>query len=275
MYHLGCSICDLLTFHHRFLHDTVQQYILTPSLLPDLLLAVRSTLFPENTRPLPPLPISPLANDIHARPNVPEHAGPSLPTNGVSQSSSASQPNTTSSPPSEIMSTPRTRAIRRECASNLLSLIPANVAFYYLCPQPKSSSHPESQFQPQTASRRAEMTSSVSDASSESYATTPDDAHGSTANPNTSKTSSSSSSGAAQETNDDARCKSRSTTTTPSSQAQDEELLTAIETDLLDVFSDTYCNKHLIYSIIEVVVVRLLPEMQQRNITELMAARGL
>lgn len=52
-------------------------------------------------------------------------------------------------------------------------------------------------------------------------------------------------------------------------------LLSAIETDLLDPFSDAYCNRHLIFSIIETVLVRLLPELSERPITELMEERGV
>jgi hypothetical protein len=52
-------------------------------------------------------------------------------------------------------------------------------------------------------------------------------------------------------------------------------LLETIENDLLDIFSDQYCNKHLIYSIIEVVLAKVLPEMTERSVEDLMEDRGV
>ncbi|OAL74002.1 hypothetical protein A7D00_2031 [Trichophyton violaceum] len=56
---------------------------------------------------------------------------------------------------------------------------------------------------------------------------------------------------------------------------EDAALLSAIEHDLLDLFSDSYCNKHLIYSIVELVLVKLIPEMGEHSVTELMNERGV
>lgn len=56
---------------------------------------------------------------------------------------------------------------------------------------------------------------------------------------------------------------------------EDDALLSAIEHDLLDLFSDSYCNKHLIYSIVELVLVKLIPEMGEHSVTELMNERGV
>ncbi|KAI9684227.1 MAG: hypothetical protein M1829_003498 [Trizodia sp. TS-e1964] len=53
------------------------------------------------------------------------------------------------------------------------------------------------------------------------------------------------------------------------------EMVAELANRMLDVFSDSYCNRHLIYGILELVVVRLLPEMGERNISELMVARGI
>ncbi|KAJ5915063.1 hypothetical protein N7454_011175 [Penicillium verhagenii] len=52
-------------------------------------------------------------------------------------------------------------------------------------------------------------------------------------------------------------------------------LLESIETDLLDPFSDEYCNKHLVYSIIETVLARILPELAERSVADLMEVRGI
>ena len=42
-----------------------------------------------------------------------------------------------------------------------------------------------------------------------------------------------------------------------------------IESSVIDVFSDAYCNKHLVYGILELVLVRLMPELGEKGIVEL------
>lgn len=61
----------------------------------------------------------------------------------------------------------------------------------------------------------------------------------------------------------------------PAYPEEDAHLLAAIEHDLLDLFADEYCNKHLIYSIIEAILAKLLPELSERSLTELMEDRGI
>lgn len=56
---------------------------------------------------------------------------------------------------------------------------------------------------------------------------------------------------------------------------EEEYLLQSIENDLLDLLSDEYCNKHLVYSIIETVLAKVLPEMAERSVAELMEDRGV
>lgn len=58
-------------------------------------------------------------------------------------------------------------------------------------------------------------------------------------------------------------------------EVEESLLLSSIECDILDPFSDEYCNKHLVFSIVETVLVRLLPELSERGITELMEERGV
>ncbi|KAH8910218.1 hypothetical protein BR93DRAFT_935858 [Coniochaeta sp. PMI_546] len=53
----------------------------------------------------------------------------------------------------------------------------------------------------------------------------------------------------------------------------DERILSEIETGVLDVFSDAYCNKHLVYGIVELVLVRLMPELAERGVIELLEER--
>jgi len=46
-----------------------------------------------------------------------------------------------------------------------------------------------------------------------------------------------------------------------------------IETGILDVFGDAYCNRHLIYGILELVLVRLMPELTEKGVLELLSER--
>lgn len=55
----------------------------------------------------------------------------------------------------------------------------------------------------------------------------------------------------------------------PDEEEEDEEILQAIEQGILDIFSDEYCNKHLIYSLLELILVRLMPELAEKGVTEL------
>ncbi|KAL8714260.1 MAG: hypothetical protein Q9220_001989 [cf. Caloplaca sp. 1 TL-2023] len=53
-----------------------------------------------------------------------------------------------------------------------------------------------------------------------------------------------------------------------------EDVVKEVELEL-DVWSDAYLNKHLAYQILEAVVVRVLPEMGEKGVKELMEARGI
>ncbi|KAL9042946.1 MAG: hypothetical protein Q9214_003640 [Letrouitia sp. 1 TL-2023] len=54
----------------------------------------------------------------------------------------------------------------------------------------------------------------------------------------------------------------------------EESLIYEIETEL-DIWSDAYLNRHLAYQILELVVVRVLPEIGEKGINELVEARGI
>jgi hypothetical protein len=43
--------------------------------------------------------------------------------------------------------------------------------------------------------------------------------------------------------------------------------------DILDVFGDVYCNKHLLYAVVELIVVRLIPELAEKGVEELWTER--
>jgi hypothetical protein len=49
----------------------------------------------------------------------------------------------------------------------------------------------------------------------------------------------------------------------------DEDVVQQIEDTVLDVFSDEYCNKHLMYSVLELILVRLMPELVEKGVAEL------
>lgn len=50
--------------------------------------------------------------------------------------------------------------------------------------------------------------------------------------------------------------------------ADDEHVLDQVE-ELLMVLSDEYCNKHLMYSLLELLLVRLMPELTVKGVVEL------
>jgi hypothetical protein len=69
---------------------------------------------------------------------------------------------------------------------------------------------------------------------------------------------------------------------TPSVKVEDDHgdlierqaLIGAVE-DILNLFQDSYMNKHLIFAIIELVFVRLIPELGEKGLTQLMEERGV
>ena len=54
--------------------------------------------------------------------------------------------------------------------------------------------------------------------------------------------------------------------------SEDEDLVDQMERLLL-VLDDEYCNKHLMYSILELVLARLMPELTEKGVTELWEER--
>lgn len=43
--------------------------------------------------------------------------------------------------------------------------------------------------------------------------------------------------------------------------------------EVLGMFGDSYLNKHLIYGVVELIVVRLVPEMGEKGVVELLGER--
>ena len=54
---------------------------------------------------------------------------------------------------------------------------------------------------------------------------------------------------------------------------EDEEIIRDIEEGILDVFSDAYCNKHFVYAVLELVLVRVMPELAEKGVGELWGER--
>ncbi|KAK1523325.1 hypothetical protein CPAR01_14178 [Colletotrichum paranaense] len=52
-----------------------------------------------------------------------------------------------------------------------------------------------------------------------------------------------------------------------------QRMLAEIEESILGIFSDEYCNKHLVYSILELILVRLMPELVEKGVVELWEER--
>ncbi|KAJ6036548.1 hypothetical protein N7540_000827 [Penicillium herquei] len=352
----------------RFLRETIEEYILPPTLLPNLLLATRSTLFPANARPasvavsvgnsgapvltphvsVPSLTSSGKALTISASaPSpVPNPAGDKVVPTGVAGNNSVDKinagsnsqvsgigltTNSTSSggaaasnnggdhqlptvailSPGSIISEPTAdtnklptasptgsdkqpssavteiAAIKRQCAANLLALIPRNIAqTFFGVP----------------ASPRGDRTCSTTTGSSSLLTTSispspPTEKEGDGGH----QTRRSSSQGHTRTSPLISDAKAASTMSRRESGAGSGEtiaaekglprthehgdeaeiapeelcLLEMIETDLLDILADEYCNKHLIYSILETVLAKVLPELAERSVADLMEDRGV
>ncbi|KAI0396928.1 PXA domain-containing protein [Xylariaceae sp. FL0594] len=52
-----------------------------------------------------------------------------------------------------------------------------------------------------------------------------------------------------------------------------EEILSQIEIGIVDLFSDAYYNKHFVYGILELILIRLVPELAERGVSELWEER--
>lgn len=59
----------------------------------------------------------------------------------------------------------------------------------------------------------------------------------------------------------------------PQQRDPDARIISEIEAGILDVFSDPYCNKHLMYGALELVLVRLVPELAEKGVVELWEER--
>ncbi|KAI8153284.1 hypothetical protein K4K49_001015 [Colletotrichum sp. SAR 10_70] len=59
----------------------------------------------------------------------------------------------------------------------------------------------------------------------------------------------------------------------PEDDEDQQQMLSEIEEGILDVFSDEYCNKHFVYGMLELILVRLMPELAEKGVVELWEER--
>lgn len=57
--------------------------------------------------------------------------------------------------------------------------------------------------------------------------------------------------------------------------SDEPETTSIVEEDMLTSLDDQYLNKHLVYSILELVLIRLMPELREQHISTLLAERGV
>lgn len=307
----------------RFLHETIQKGLFTPTFLPVLLLAIRTTLFPFNTKPSQNATISTISSSTcstvpQAEAGISSSASNSKIGSALSLASSLSSKllPVTLQTRSEALSNAGENLSRRECAVSILSLIPRSVALTIFCiPNAQArnrgttilnlkprgivgtSSNSGSRTTHDVTGYEVPKSSSISQQYPSPDPCKPDtnfhafQAVHSALEPSDPSTTTNIDSTVVNRKARDSAGDSRVQTpvfssfdnevNTTSDDEENEEineqeaLLSAIENDILDVFADKYCNKHLMYSIIEMVLVKLLPEISEHGIAELMAERGV
>lgn len=55
----------------------------------------------------------------------------------------------------------------------------------------------------------------------------------------------------------------------------DDTIVEEIIEDLLDPLDDVYLNKHLVYAVLELILIRLIPELAEQPVSDLLAERGV
>ncbi|GAP91106.1 putative PXA domain-containing protein [Rosellinia necatrix] len=219
----------------RLMSHYIYLHVLDPAHLPPLLRAIRAALFPNNAP-------------------------------GVSSLK----------PPS---SGEQLAGLRRRCASALWGLLPRTVGeLYYGTSNWRWSRGKDDPITNESTTRRTDPLQSISSTSNHARATHPRGSAGAGPshvplpdqnNPKmrSDATLSPRPEGLPQKPNRLAQ--------SPSDYDDDEEerRLAEIETGIVDIFSDAYCNKHLIYSILELLLVRLVPELAEKGVGELWEER--
>ncbi|KAJ5973650.1 hypothetical protein N7481_010860 [Penicillium waksmanii] len=320
----------------RFLRETIEEHVLTPTLLPNLLLATRTALFPANARPqslgvpfvnieapapTPQASVQSSAGKALATPKSSSSApilevgkgtattqvdhesnsnndmnsniisgggthaprtsspGPAIaiiPTASLSAVDTAKAPASgtpiTGSEKKQDLARPNSEiaAIKRRCAASLLAVIPRSVArTFFAAPTSSSSDRSCSAASGSLSSLTTIRPSPPTSRDEEKCGVPPRSFQGakSTSTPSGSRISGGKN--GTERLHVDEREGEQD-----SVDLEELYLLETIEDDLLDLFADEYCNKHLIYSIIETVLSKVLPEMTERSVLDLMEDRG-
>lgn len=232
------SLAGLDGMIDRLLSHHVQVYVLDPARLPPLLRAVRGAVFPNN---------APGASSL-----VPPSSDEQL------------------------------AALRRRCASALLALVPKRVGrLYYgnsnwpwsaiVSRARKSASSRSGPFAASSNKTAHNTNSTGEEVASVRLTDEGKSARGghATLTPESSKRQF----GETGVRPTEARGNSQADMCDEDDDEDESRILSEIETDILDVFSDAYCNKHLVYGILELILVRLMPELTEKGVIELWEER--
>lgn len=233
----------------RFLCETIQDYVLTPALLPRLLLASRTAIFPVK------VPAPQGAEPGRAvQTSLPMHTPTSSAAEGGNTNITNKGNANTSSAENTGPSAPEIADIRRHCAVNILALIPRPVA-RRLFGAAHNSSNNNNRHIISIDNNEQLNGHGYNNGYSGHYNTTNDSQKRPESGPTAGGSGADREYGAEED--------------------EDAVLVAAIENELLDLLQDEYCNKHLVYSIIETVLVRLVPELGERSVGELLEDRGV
>lgn len=285
--------------------------MLTPTLLPHLLLASRTTLFPSNAPPPPPppaqgadssrvaaqaqtqIPASPAAYSSTS-PSAGEKDSSSLANVNANTTGKSGAPEMTTLPtvsPGEeenVSSAQEIAIIKRQCAARLLALIPRSIARRFFGGAGNTNTNnadtdgeggitipieDNSNNDPPPYSDNGHSNNSDHDQMKNGHTTTT-----TTTSPTSPITSTTTSSrGDSQRQPQPQHHKPLPTPPFDSNADQEEEtfLTTTIENEFLDLLADEYCNKHLVYSILETLLGKLLPELRERSVGGLLEDRGV
>ncbi|BCS10295.1 hypothetical protein ALUC_31112A [Aspergillus luchuensis] len=224
-----------------FLHETIRDHVLTPALFPNLLLATRAALFPLNARP------ASTAADGRAAASAPQLSvqPPASPIVKGSVNDAAGASDACSSVSSSGVSATAPLSPDPRPSTPDVASIKRRCAASILSRLPRPIARrffgvPSFSIEHNPSSRRPGRLNS-SDEPESPWLDSPQ----------------------------------ASSTVSPADCGHEESLLLAAVEEVLDLFADDYCNKHLIYSIIEAILTTLLPELSERSIAELMEDRGV
>ncbi|CAG8044102.1 unnamed protein product [Penicillium olsonii] len=281
----------------RFLRETIEAYVLTPTLLPNLLRATRTALFPANARPSQPVDIGasapqsvqtssekavapaldvPITEGVRGShptgQNNPRtggnNGGPTAPTSLASVAADSTLDKPTETEKKARPSQTEIAAIKRRCAASLVALMPRTVArTFFGVPSPASPS-------PYSGDGTCSTNSSPYIATTSPPSIGGDGSWPQGNDPHASSHSAIPTHPGAESGHIPAE-RLRTDDQSVEIDLETVYLMEIIETDLLDVFADEYCNKHLVYSILEVVLAKVLPEMTENTVEDLMADRGV